>query len=109
MAENESVYNAASGELCKYISNEQHNTTVCIQPLGPSTHMSPLSLSGVQCAQMSEQSQDRRSVGRFDVTWNIYHCSQNALLWRNYLGCQGGCEDNYIGQERCIVAKVIFI
>ena len=34
------------------------------QPLEPSMHMSPLSLSGVRCVQMSEQTQGHRSVGK---------------------------------------------
>jgi len=45
--------------------------------------MSPLLLSGVQCAQMSEQSRDHRSVGKV-LTWNICHCSQNVMLWRTF-------------------------
>jgi len=60
-------------------------------------HMSPLLLSGVQCAQMSEQTQDHRSIRKV-LTWNIYHCSQTVIAVEDlYLGCQGGCEDNYIG------------
>jgi len=46
-------------------------------------HMSPLLLSGVQCAQMSEQTQDHRSIRKV-LTWNIYHSSQNLMLWRTY-------------------------
>jgi len=46
-------------------------------------HMSPLLLSGVQCAQMSEQSQDHRSVGKV-LTWNICHCSQTVVLRRTF-------------------------
>ena len=46
-------------------------------------HMSPLLLSGVQCAQMSEQSQDHRSVSKI-LTWNICHCSQTVVLRRTF-------------------------
>ena len=67
-----------------YTCNEQHRQqSASNQPLEPSMHMSPLLLSGVQCAQMSEQTQDHRSVGKV-LTWNICHCSQTVMLRRTF-------------------------